>query len=127
SEEARKLLVEGLKKHGGRPVTFRQLVEGVAEDTNREQLLLSYEDVLDATLTGETELNRRFDEQFKRFQVSRAKAIKNTALYLSMVNDLDVYVATSMRKRQNFRDMADSCEIIFSDARLKDFHLRYFD
>jgi hypothetical protein len=53
--------------------------------------------------------------------------MKNTGLYLSMVNDLDVYVATSMRKRQNFRDMAEACERIFTDGRLKDFHLRYFD
>src|SRR2546422_11276080 len=44
-----------------------------------------------------------------------------------MVNDLDVYVATSMRTRQNFRDMANACDQIFSDARLKDLHLRYFD
>jgi hypothetical protein len=54
-------------------------------------------------------------------------ASRNTELYLSMVNDLDVYVATSMRSRQNFRDMATACEKIFSDVRLKKFHLRYFD
>lgn len=124
---ARNLLLDGLKKHRGTPITFRQLLEGVAEDNNREQLLLSYDDVLDSTLSDEEELNRRFDEQFNRFQAARAKATKNTALYLSMVNDLDVYVATSMRKRQNFRDMADACEKIFGDPRLKDFHLRYFD
>lgn len=127
SQAARNLLLDGLKNHHG-PITFRELLEGVAEnDSNREQLLLSYDDVLDATLSGEEELNRRFDEQFNKFQAARAKATKNTALYLSMVNDLDVYVATSMRKRQNFRDMADACEKIFGDARLKGFHLRYFD
>lgn len=54
-------------------------------------------------------------------------ASRNTELYLSMVNDLDVYVATSMRIRQNFRDMAATCEKIFSDPRLAKFHLRYFD
>jgi hypothetical protein len=125
--EARKLLQDALKKHRGGPITFRDLIDGFAEDSNREQLLLSYDDVLDTTLTDEAELNRRFDEQFNRFQEARTKATRNTALYLSMVNDLDVYVATSMRKRQNFRDMATACEKIFSDARLRDFHLRYFD
>jgi len=127
AEEARNLLLDALKKQTG-PVTFRGLLEGVAKDpSNKEQLLLSYDDVLDATLSNENELNRRFDDQFDRFQRARTKATRNTALYLSMVNDLDVYVATSMRSRQNFRDMADNCEKIFGDARLRDFHLRYFD
>jgi hypothetical protein len=44
-----------------------------------------------------------------------------------MVNDLDVYVATSMRTRQDFRDMASVTESIFSDSRLKSLNLRYFD
>lgn len=125
--EARNFLLDGLKKHHGTPITFRQLVEGVAEDSNREQLLLSYDDVLDTTLSGEEELNRRFEEQFNKFETARAKATKNTALDLSMVNDLDVYVATSMRTRQNFRDMAAACEKIFGDPRLREFHLRHFD
>ena len=54
-------------------------------------------------------------------------ALANTDLYLSMVNDLDVYVATSMRSRQDFRDMATDCDKIFSDERLKSLNLRYFD
>ena len=32
-----------------------------------------------------------------------------------------------MRTRPNFRDMADACERIFSDNRLKRLHLRFFD
>ena len=44
-----------------------------------------------------------------------------------MVNDLDVYVATSMRTRQNFRAMADACDAIFSDPKLKELQLRYFN
>jgi hypothetical protein len=32
-----------------------------------------------------------------------------------------------MRNRQNFRDVAATCERIFKDARLAQFHLRYFD
>lgn len=126
-EEARRLLLDDLRKHKGSPVTFRQLVEGVSQSSNRDQLLLSYDDVLDARVSNEAEFNRRFDEQLERFFSARQMATRNTELYLSMVNDLDVYVATSMRNRQNFRDMATTCEKIFTDARLKEFHLRYFD
>jgi hypothetical protein len=60
-EQARQLLLNALKKHSG-PVTFRQLLDGAAEDGNREQLLLSYDDVLNATITSEEELNRKFNE-----------------------------------------------------------------
>ena len=44
-----------------------------------------------------------------------------------MVNELDVYVATSMRTRQDFRDMADFCDNVFGDKRLEKFNIRYFD
>jgi hypothetical protein len=44
-----------------------------------------------------------------------------------MLSDLDVYVATSMRTRQDFRSMAETCERIFTDTRLKEMNLRYFD
>jgi hypothetical protein len=99
----------------------------MSDDGERAQLLLSFDDVLDASLTNESELTSRFEEQFAKFFDAREKASRNTELYLSMVTDLDVYVATSMRSRQNFRDMAGACELIFSDDRLKSFHLRYFD
>lgn len=126
-EEARQLLLDGLKKHAGSKITFRQLLEGVAQPSTKDQLLLSFDDVLDANLVDENDVNRRFEEQFDKFFAARQMASRNTELYLSMVNDLDVYVATSMRNRQNFRDMASTCEHIFSDARLRPFRLRYFD
>lgn len=128
-EVAHNRLLEALRNHKGPPPTFRQLLEGISESGSgdRTQLLLSFDDVLDASLVDERELTRRFDEQFNKFYEARQKASRNTELYLSMVNDLDVYVATSMRNRQNFRDMAEACDLIFGDDRLKDFHLRYFD
>ena len=36
------------------------------------------------------------------FQYARQAALKNTTKYLSVVNELDVYVATSMRTREDF-------------------------
>jgi hypothetical protein len=44
-----------------------------------------------------------------------------------MANDLDVYVATSMRTRQQFRDMAQACDLIMSHSAVKHLNLRYFD
>lgn len=44
-----------------------------------------------------------------------------------MVNELDVYVATSMRSRKDFRDMADFCDNVFGHDRLSKFNIRYFD
>ena len=44
-----------------------------------------------------------------------------------MVHDLDVYVATSMRRREDFRKMATTCQQIFHDDRVKGLELRYFD
>ncbi len=120
-------LLAALRQRNGAPTTFRQLLEGMSDGNDRTQLLLSFDDVLDASLTDEGEFSRRFEEQFERFYGARQRASRNTELYLSMVNDLDVYVATSMRSRQNFRDMADACELIFGDDRLEELHLRYFD
>jgi hypothetical protein len=126
-EEARCLLLDGLKQHAGSRITFRQLLEGVSQPSTKDQLLLSFDDILDANLVDADDVNRRFDEQFDKFFAARQMATRNTDLYLSMVNDLDVYVATSMRNRQNFRDMASTCERIFGHPKLAPFHLRYFD
>jgi hypothetical protein len=54
------------------------------------------------------------------FSESRQKALENTKNYLSQVSDLDVYVATSMRTREDFRRMADLTETIFGDKKLTD-------
>lgn len=126
-EKARQLLLNALKEHGGKRITFRQLLDGVSVPAYKDQLLLSFDDELDASLSNDADVNRSFDKQFDKFFDARRMATRNTELYLSMVNDLDIYVATSMRNRKNFRDMASICESIFNDVRLAEFHLRYFD
>ena len=75
----------------------------------------------------EKELEEKYDAIATKFIRARNAALQNTRLYLSMVGDLDVYVATSMRNRADFRDMASVCETIFGDARLQELQLRYFD
>jgi len=75
----------------------------------------------------EGDIARNFERIEKRFFGAQAAALDNTRYYLSMVNDLDVYVATSMRVREDFRKMADFCESIFIDPKLNELNLRYFD
>jgi hypothetical protein len=57
---------------------------------------------------------------------ARAKGIRNTDVYLTW-DFMDVYVATSMRKRWEFEDVAEFVISLFSDERLRALNLRYFD
>ncbi len=130
----RTALFEAMKLHlsrGGGAIPIRRLLDAnfLSQEyaARQNELLFSAEDVLDEAVTSEAELEERYQRVAKRFANARTLALGNTELYLSMVNDLDVYVATSMRTRQDFRDMASDCESIFSDGRLKDLNLRYFD
>jgi hypothetical protein len=127
-------LLGAMKAHlskGGGPVPIRRLLDPAflaAEYASRQnELLFSADDVLDEAVASEADLEERYQRLALRFTNARQMALANTDLYLSMVNDLDVYVATSMRSRQDFRDMASDCDKIFSDERLKSLNLRYFD
>lgn len=68
-----------------------------------------------------------YSGQHSAFKTAREKALSNTRTYLSICSDLDVYVATSMRTRDDFREMARACEVIFSSEKLKRYNVRYFD
>jgi len=131
AEQARQMLHDALKRYRetkGGPVQFKQLLEElVGRGENNDQLMLSFDDVLAEDVKDADHLTKTFNGELAKFLTARESAVKNTALYLSMVNDLDVYVATSMRNRQNFRDMATACEKIFGDPKLTHLHLRYFD
>jgi hypothetical protein len=127
-------LVGAMKVHlsrGGGPIPIRKLLDPaiLAEEyaSRQNELLFSADDVLDEAVASEADIEQRYQRLALRFAHARQVALGNTELYLSMVNDLDVYVATSMRTRQDFRDMASDCETIFSDHRLKALNLRYFD
>ncbi|OGU94284.1 MAG: hypothetical protein A2220_11070 [Ignavibacteria bacterium RIFOXYA2_FULL_35_10] len=94
---------------------------------NENQLVFSFDETLDNPIQSREGFIQSLDNLSKRFFDSRKLALKNTEYYLSLVNDLDVYVATSMRKREDFRKMAETCERIFKDDKIKNFDLRYFD
>jgi hypothetical protein len=68
-----------------------------------------------------------YSGQWEAFQRARQAALENTRIYLSICSDLDVYVATSMRNRADFREMAETCERIFRAPELKKYNIRYFD
>lgn len=80
-----------------------------------------------STVKTKEDLLAPYENQIKAFNDARKIALLNTKIYLSMCNDLDVYVATSMRSRQDFRDMAKTCEYIFKDELLAKYRIRYFD
>ncbi len=91
------------------------------------ELTFISEELLDEVIGDEDQLKQKHDSVKGRFDHARPAALGNTELYLSMVEYLDVYVATSMRNREHFRHMATVCDSIFGDPSLKHYNLRYFD
>lgn len=134
SSDLRSALIEAFREHekiGGGPIRILDLLQGSLSAGRYEQrqseFIFSADDVLEEKVESESELECKFDAVAAKFFKAREAALKNTRFYLSMVGDLDVYVATSMRTRKDFRDMATACEQIFADGRLRDLQLRYFD
>jgi len=107
-------------------VSVRQLLEA-APTTEKAQLTFAADEFLADELASLEELEAKIAEVGQKFEAARSAALQNTKLYLSMVEDLDVYVATSMRTREDFREMSVFCDQVFGDQRLKDLHVRYFD
>jgi hypothetical protein len=110
------------------PALLKERAKSIAEGSGQLQLVdLLYEDSAGG-LSTEEEVIALYSRQWHAFQLARAQALDNTKIYLSACNDLDVYVATSMRTRDDFRHMADVCEQIFAHSLLKgDYNIRYFD
>ena len=129
----RQALKEAYEEHrrkGGGSVTFNQLLSGELPDSYSDrqgEFKLSMEDVLEESIASEEDFDNKFGSVADRFFAARQAALNNTQHYLSVVNDLDVYVATSMRTRENFREMTRFCEEVFNADNLADLHLRYFD
>jgi hypothetical protein len=61
-----------------------------------------------------------------RIQAVRAKAIRNLDVYLTW-DHMDVYFATSMRKRWEFEDLFDFVHGVMNQKTLEGLNLRYFD
>jgi hypothetical protein len=135
-DDTRPFLIEFMRERytqlsatGKKVITVKELISSV---TNRDgytsdQLSLSLDEVLDREIKSEDEINAAIEPLEKKFQSARGRALANTSLYLSMIGDLDIYVATSMRSRQDFRSMAEFCDAVFRDQKLTELKLRYFD
>ena len=133
SSEFKELLLNSFtnqRKSNKRPIRFRDLIENKESDIplpRQHEIRFAIDDVLEDTVDSEEELLEKFQNIADKFFEARNIALKNTKYYLSMVGELDVYVATSMRNRKDFRNMANICEQIFQFNKLKQFNLRYFD
>ena len=132
--ELGKALIQAFKIHkqkGGGRIFIRRLLErdSLGEEHADMQQILEFgaQDVLEEEVGSEEEIEEKYKRISGRFFKAREAALTNTEYYLSMVNDLDVYVATSMRTREDFREMARYCEEIFSNSCLQELSLRYFD
>lgn len=125
------VLREAYKRHvqAGRAlsaISVRRLLED-APPNERAQLTFAADDLLSEELASLEELEAKVERVVQTFNAARRAALQNTKLYLSMVEDLDVYVATSMRTREDFREMAAFCDEVFGHTSLQGLHIRYFD
>lgn len=134
SEERKGDLLQFLKARraamspGNRPITIRDIISSQKDNPySEEQLNLSLDEILDQRVEDDGRLESVVAAITAKFTTARDKALVNTRLYLSGISDLDIYVATSMRNRNDFRAMATFCEAVFSDPRVADLNLRYFD
>jgi hypothetical protein len=129
--ELRKYLLDAFLQHknaGGGKVTIRKLFEASPKKDNRQtEFLFSADGILDDEIESSAQIEEKYDSIFRKFEAARKAALKNTEYFLSMVSDLDVYVATSMRDRQDFRKMAEFCQEVFRAPALSRLSLRYFD
>jgi hypothetical protein len=107
-------------------VSIRELLSD-SEPVRRNQMSFLVKDLLDEELSSISELEARVQAIVQRYGQARKAALQNTKLFLSMVDELDVYVATSMRTREDFREVSGFCDEIFADQRLEDLNVRYFD
>lgn len=126
------LLLAAYKKAGRGRIRIAKLFDEQSvlakENPNQQYMLqLAAEEFMDDEIKNETELLDRVKEIATRFKTAHDAAIQNTRLYLSIVNELDVYVATSMRRRDDFRYMARDCHVIFNDEEVKGYRARFFD
>lgn len=119
-----------LQKAGAERITFRDLVTQKPAESivpRQGELEFSINEVWDEPVENENAIAAKIQPLVERFESARKIALANTIQYISMIDDLDVYVATSMRTRADFRKMADFCEDVFSHSKIKPYSLRYFD
>lgn len=132
-EDFIRFVVESYKKAvvaGVKSPRFKDILEGKYDPTaseDRQLNIFASGETTSSFIDSEEEAVKKAEELAERFLVAHQKALINTKRYLSLCNDLDVYVATSMRTKQHFMEMADFCENVFTQLKANGVVLRYFD
>lgn len=112
-------------------VHIRDLVDNDLNNTEFDgrqgEFAFTADEMLDEQVASEQDVLEACARLGKRFSTAHASALENTRLYLSMVEDLDVYVATSMRNRDDFRSMSVFCDEVFGDEDLRALTIRHFN
>jgi len=126
------VLLKAYQDRGAGKVKVKDLFDSesaLAKSDPQTQMMLQFttEEFADEIVSSQSEIREKIQAVAKRFIEARRLAVLNTRLYLSIVNELDVYVATSMRRRSDFRDMNRDTARIFSHPPLRQVHIRYFD
>jgi len=118
-----------LKEDGGKVTakTIKKKAAEIAAEENQGLIIGLLLEETDETIDTEEEVVAIYSGQYETFKSARRKALLNTKLYLSIINDLDIYIATSMRIREDFREVATMSERIFKSDKLSNLNLRFFD
>ncbi len=106
---------------------FKDILSGKYIPDIPTQMSIFNDDSDVSEVGSEKEAKEKANDLAKRFLAAHQKALANTNRYLSLCNDLDVYVATSMRTKKNFIEMANFCENVFTLLKKDGIILRYFD
>ena len=111
---------------------YKDIPDIAAAKKNKDIELTMEDDIsttefIETIITSEEDIDKIVTPLYERFLNARSAALQNTKLYLSLLNDMDVYVATSMRSKDDFLKMANNCYDIFHEPKIKKLNLRYFD
>ncbi len=127
-----KVLLERYRLAGNRAKKISELLtvqstEEAGFEQQQFMLEFSTDEIAQDSIESEDDIQKSVKKIASRFTSARENALTNTKLFLSIVNELDIYIATSMRARDDFRNMAHDSELILKNEELKRLKIRYFD
>jgi len=130
-DDLKRYLVAALNTHPDKPVNVRDLVRDVEHTEAGKDpdggIALVMSDYFANLVSAPGEVEQLVATVADRWRKVYEMALANTNSYLSLCPELDVYVATSMRSPEDFRETGRVCENIFNSEQLRDLHLRWFN
>ena len=109
---------------------WRTTAERIPDKFNKQnlQLTLSEWEHVDVSKTDKSQIFSIVTKIVERYISTREKALRNTKHYLALARSLDVYVATSMRSKEDFKNINNLCiEIFDNNKKIQDINIRYFN